>query len=242
MAWERFIAAFDSHGSEQDDASVEKFFKFSEQWKPKHRIMGGDLWNFPSLRKGASDDEKRLSLRDDLVAGKKFFNRFKPHVFLLGNHDSRLWNLALHGQGVMQDYAIEGVSEIEAMVKSHKCKQFPYHKRLGVYELGSLKVLHGYFAGLTAARRHAQVYGSCLFGHTHSDDQASVESIEHKVGYATGCLCKLDQEYNSTHVGTLRQSHGFAYGVVNLSTGNFHLWKAKEIEGKWMVPSDIVEL
>jgi len=124
----------------------------------------------------------------------------------------------------------------------HKCIMLPYHKRDGIYNIGSLKVIHGMFAGLTAARRHAQVYGSCMFGHTHADDQASVEGVEHRVGYGVGCLCALDMDYNSRHVSTLRQSHGFAYGILNEKTGRFFLWKAKEIDGVWMVPNDIIQL
>ena len=226
----------------QHGPSVEAFFKFNALWKPHVRIMGGDLWDFRPLRKGCSEDERRQSLRTDLNAGKAFFNRLKPHVFLRGNHDERLWELAENGQGVAADYASEGVSEIKAMIDHHKCTMLPYHKREGIYKLGCLKILHGFYPGHTAARRHAFTYQSCMFGHTHADDQASIEGLEDRTGYAVACLCRLDMDYNSRHPQTLRQSHGFAYGVVNTKTGRFNLWKAKEIDGEWRVPSDVVSL
>lgn len=57
-----------------------------------------------------------------------------------------------------------------------------------------------------------------------------------------GCLCALDQDYNARQPNTLRQSHGFAYGVINAKSGDFHVWQAEEVGGKWIVPSDVVAL
>lgn len=241
MSWEKFIAAFDVHGDMQHGPSVEAFFKFAAIWKPKHRIMGGDLWDFRPLRAGANEDERRESLRSDLNAGKDFFNRLKPQVLILGNHDDRLWKLAANGTGVARDYAQEGVSEINRMISVHKSLILPYEKSV-VYRLGDLNIFHGMIAGSGAARRNALIYRSCLFGHTHSDDQASVEGLDSPVGYGAGCLCVLKMGYNAKHVATLRQANGFAYGVVNTKSGKTHVWKAKEIDGQWLIPSDVVKL
>jgi hypothetical protein len=51
-----------------------------------------------------------------------------------------------------------------------------------------------------------------------------------------GCLCQLDFSYNRTHVGSLRQAHGWAYGVL-LPNGNYHAFQA-EVIGNEIVVAD----
>ena len=242
MSLVRFQIGSDIHGDMQDPGAVEAFFKFADIWKPKIRICAGDLWDFRPLRKGASDDEKRESVREDLNAGKRWFNRFKPTHFLRGNHDERLWELAERGNGVMADYAQEGIGEINAMVEHHKCQMLPYHKRNGVLRLGHLKVLHGFASGIYAARQHALIYGSCLFGHVHSIDEHAIPGLERRVARCIGALCRLDMEYNARHMNTLKQAHGFCYGVLNDKTGNYLVMQAEEIDGEWILPSELKKL
>lgn len=238
MSWTRFIIGSDVHGDMQDPAANRVFFNFCDDWKPKIRIMAGDLWDFRSIRKGASDDERRESMRADLKAGKDWFNRFKPNYFLLGNHDERLWQLAEKDNGAASDYAREGVEEINAMTAFHKCKVLPRHVRDGVLVLGHLKVLHGFHTGVNAARMHANAYQCCLFGHTHTIDEAPVPGLERRVARGIGCLCTLVMDFNKAQTNTLRHAHGFAYGLLNEKTGNYHVYQAEEIDGKWMLPSE----
>lgn len=242
MSLKRFQIGFDLHGDMQDPAANKVFFEFAKIWKPQIRVCGGDLWDMRPLRKGASEDERRESMRDDLNAGKKWFNEFKPTHFIRGNHDERLWELAESGVGVASDFAQEGVGEIEAMVKFHKCHMLPYNKRTGILRLGHLKILHGFASGIYAARQHALVYGSCLFGHVHAIDEHAIAGLERRVARACGCLCRLDMPYNARHMNTLKQAHGFVYGVINDKTGNYYVFQAEEIGGKWILPTGFKEL
>jgi len=240
--WKRFIAAFDVHGDMQDRTANDALFRFMSKWQPDVRVFGGDLWDFRALRTGASEDEKRESMRKDFELGMEWLEKFTPHFFMQGNHDIRLWEHAESGKGAISDYAQIGVDEIEAKLKEMECKLFPYHKRDGILRVGHLKVLHGFACGIYASRQHALVYGSCLFGHTHAIDEHAIPGLERRVARNCGCLCRLDMEYNSRHMNTLKQTHGWAYGVVNSRTGNYHCWQAEKVNGSWMLPSDIVEL
>lgn len=107
MSLIRFQVGFDPHGDMQDLPTRKAFFDFAALWKPKLRICGGDLWDFRPLRAGASDDEKRETMRGDFKAGVKWFNEFKPTVYLRGNHCQRLWRLAKAGKGVATDRQIQ---------------------------------------------------------------------------------------------------------------------------------------
>ncbi len=242
MSWTRFTAAFDNHGDQANAPALAKFLAFVKLWKPAIRIHGGDNWNFVPLRRKASEDERHQSMKADFEAGIEFFDSYKPTHFIRGNHDERLWELAERGQGVEADYAGKGIGEIGAKLKALKCEMLPYHKRLGVLRVGHLKVIHGFACGIYAARATALVYGSTLFGHIHAIDEHAIPGLERRVARACGALCNLDMDYNSRQPNTLRQAHGFAYGVVDQKSGNYHVWVAEEVGGKWMLPSDLVEL
>jgi hypothetical protein len=240
--WKRFAGCFDVHGDKVDNHASESFFAFTEMWKPHIRIFGGDLWDFRPLRKKASDDEKRESMKQDFEMGREWLERFKPHFFVHGNHDFRLWDLAASDSGVRSDYAKTGCEEIEKLTQKMGCRMLPYHKRKGVLRIGHLKVIHGFACGVYAARQTALIYGSTLFGHVHDITEHSIPGLERRVARCCGCLCDLDMDYAARTPNTLRQAHGWAYGVIHSTTGNYHVWQAEEIAGKFMIPSDIVEL
>jgi hypothetical protein len=239
MGWQRFIFGTDLHGDVQHTRTARTFLDFSAHWKPDIKVFGGDAFDLRPLRRGASEDERHQLIKGDVDAGMAFLKEFQPTHFLRGNHDERLWDLRENGTGAAQAYAEIGCKEIVGALGS--CKMLPYHKRDGVLKIGHLKFLHGFHCGVFAARQCAMIYGSALMGHTHVIDQHPVPGLERRVARIVGCLCQLDMDYNSRQPNTLRQAHGFAYGVINDKTGNFHCWQAEEIGGKWFLPTDIVE-
>lgn len=240
--WQKFVVASDVHGDKQCARAVKVCLDFCRLWKPDLRILAGDLWDFRPLRKKACEDERRESMAKDYDAGMDFLRAFQPHFFLRGNHDERLYELAASDRGIESDYAIKAVLEIEKELKSLRCRMLPYHKRDGVLRLGHLKILHGFASGVYAARTHALVFGSCLFGHTHSIDEHAIPGLERRVARNIGALCQLDLEYNSRQLGTLKQANGFAYGIVHKKSGEFRVWQAEEISGEWILPTDTVTL
>lgn len=237
--WERFIVASDVHGDKQDPAACAVFFDFLKTWRPQIRVFAGDLWDFRPLRKKASAEEQRESMAADYEKGLDFLKGFQPNVFLRGNHDERLWELAESNNGILSDFASEKVLKIKQVCERMGCQILPYNKREGVVRIGHLKILHGFASGVYASRQHALVYGSCLFGHTHAVDEHAIPGLERRVARNIGCLCQLDMDYNARHMGTLKQAHGFAYGITNPRTGDYFVWQAEQIGGAWAMPSGI---
>lgn len=242
MSFKRFVFASDFHGDHHDPKAAKALLKFCNQWSPEIRVFGGDLWDFRAMRKAASEDEKRDSMLRDYADGMQFLRDFKPHYFLRGNHDERLWDLSQMDNGVLSDCAIRFTNEIEEEVKKLRCRMLPYHKRDGVLKIGSLKMLHGYAAGVNAARKHAWTYGSCLFGHVHSIDHVTLERTEKTMARAVGCLAKLDADYNRAQIGSLRHAHGWAYGVVDERSGKFHVFQAERVGEKFLCATELIEL
>lgn len=238
--WEPFIFASDLHGNLQDRTVVKSLLNFCADWKPKYRVFGGDLFELTALRRGASEDEKKVSLLDDVTDSLQFVQDYKPTDFLLGNHDDRLWMLAKAAKGPISDLAQKAINDFAKQLKLVGCKEpLPYDKRLGILDIGKLRMLHGFGSGINCARRMAFNYGSLLMGHLHTVDIVSVEGLEKRMARVVGCLCQLDMEFNKAMVGTLRQAHGFAYGVVHKKTGLYHVWQAERVADQWLLPTQL---
>lgn len=243
MSWKRFTFATDLHGDRQDKSTVNAFFDFDAEWKPQVKVFGGDLVDLRPLRRGASQEEKCESMRADVDSGRAFLSKWKPNYWIRGNHDERLWDVAASAkEGIVADYAQRGCLEFETLCARIRTKMLPYHKRDGVLRIGNLKMLHGFACGIYASRQTALIYGSCLFGHVHTIDEHAIPGLERRVARAVGCMCQLDMDYNARHPNTLRQAHGWAYGVIDEKTGRYFIWQAEEIEKKWILPTGLKEI
>ena len=237
--WKRFLFASDVHGSEQDVKANKALFTFLGDYRPDIRVMGGDLFDFAALRKKASEEERRISIKEDFEAGREWFGQFKPGHMLEGNHDKRLRLLAEENRGPISDYGKVLQGTFLEDCRKLKCAWYPYDKRHGIARIGNLKCLHGYAHGIGAARKMAQIYGACIFGHGHAVQFSSIEGLEDRTARMAGCLCKLDLPYVEASLGSLMWRHGWIFGVVHDKTGNYMCWQAEEIEGKFIFPKDV---
>lgn len=240
--FKKWVAVTDNHGDQVDPETAAALFAFLPDFRPDIRIHAGDAWDFRNLRKGASDEEKSQSLKDDWAMGSDFLSRFfdggKHNHFLRGNHDERLWRLADSTNGMMRDAARSGIQTVEELMAKHRVEMLPYDSRHGVLRLGELKVIHGYAAGIGAARKHAIVFRNCIFGHTHNCDVAGAET---DAGIAEargiGACCKTDMPYNSHMIAKLRHQNAFCYGLL-FDDGTYQLNQTKKINGRFHISSD----
>lgn len=240
MKPERFVCAFDLHGDHGHKPTVQAFHDFCKDFKPDARIVGGDIFDLRWLRRSASEDEKLEQVTADFQNGCAFLEKFRPSVFLWGNHDERLRDAldsnAAHGS--LKAMAEQWIGHIEDLTP--KCQHFPYDKRRGVYQYGDYKILHGYAHGIGAARKHALTYGNCIMGHVHRHDTVTVEGHERRTCHVSGCLCVLDMGYNRATVGTLAQERGWVYGWKT-KEGRLIVQHAREVGGRWFAPIECWE-
>lgn len=232
---ERFVFVTDTHGNHIDVHAAAVFFEFLRAFKPTVRVHGGDAYNLAALRRGASDQEKREPLNDDIDAGNDFMRRLRPTVYLRGNHCERAWDLLDADDGKLAEYAGSIIERITDAIGG--AKMLPYDKRRGIYQYGDHRLLHGYNCGMYAARHAASVYGPCLMGHTHAISAQSVPSLEETIGRTVGCMCKTDQTYNRAHLTALSHRAGFAYGF-KLSSGKVIVYQAQSHDGTWYLPTE----
>lgn len=235
---ERFLLAADSHGDMIDPSARRAFFEFCADFKPDIRIHIGDAFDLRPFRGSANADERQESMTADIEAGLDFLTDFDPQVFILGNHDWRLQKVMVGANGPMADLANQLWGKITDSIPNTKI--VPYGKREGVYQLGDHKLIHGYHSGMYAARQAAAAYGNVIMGHVHAPGYSESPHINGASGYTSGCLCRLDMEYNKGHVNTLRQAHGWIYGLK--IGGRLLVCQAKKVAGTWFLPTDFKEI
>jgi hypothetical protein len=234
----RFLFATDLHGDRQNLAAVKVLHEVTKDFKPDVRIFGGDLFDLRPLRRGASAEEQCETMQDDWNAGVEFLHAWKPTHLLMGNHDDRLFELAENSSaGIKADYARKLVGDLENNLRRLRCEWRPYHKRKGVFSFGRLNFLHGFHHGVYAAKQHAAIYGSCIFGHIHAFDAHTFGTFnERKTAYACGGLLEVDQEYNKRHTASLRHENGFYLGLIH-EDGSYLVQEARQTSSGWFIPT-----
>lgn len=237
-----FQVVADIHGSQIDERASEACLAFTESFKPVIRVIAGDLWDFSAIRKGASADEQAQGMAEDYEDGVIFANRFfkggKENHLMMGNHDVRVYDLAGSCDGVRGDLGQRMVMDIESLARKNKAKLWPYDSRLGVLEIGKLKVVHGYHTGMSACAHHSRIYGNVIFGHVHSIESFQTPGLNQQEARAIGCLCKLDLDYANRKTGKLRWAHGWAAGYL-FEDGTYTLWQIRGINGKFYAPTGL---
>ena len=241
----KFIFASDLHGDVQDVDTVNVLLEYTDIYSPDIRVFGGDLFDFRNIRKGAGPAEKQDSMAADVEAGLEFLSKFKPNILLLGNHDKRLWDTAeYHTHGIVQDAARQGVRDIMSRCRKLKCKVFPYDAAKGYYDLGYVRFVHGYHAGIYATKKHAEIFGRSggivLHGHTHAIQYHTIPKIGGSAGMGVGCLAQTDMSYNKHMTARTMHENGFAYGYIDGK--DWEVFQAKKKGKKWRLVKEMISL
>lgn len=233
MKSQPFVVVADNHGDMIDPAMEDKFFSWMKDYKPEIVIHAGDDFDFRAIRNGASLKEKQESMKADFDAGMHFFKRLfaygSKRYFLRGNHDERLWDLAINDHGPLKDHAEDVTSQIETFLKLKRVQMFPYDARQGVLKIGHAKIIHGFHSGIGAAKAQAAIYGNCIFGHNHTQDIAPVPNLDGPaLAMGTGCMCYIDMPYNARQTNKLRHQQGWVYGNL-FEDGTYNAFQAKRV-------------
>lgn len=229
----RWIAIGDTHGDMIDRDAAEKVFSFIKSFKPDLRIHAGDAFDLRPIRGGASASERAEGMQADVEAGLDLLKRFKPDVFLVGNHDDRLIRcMTDNASALLREHAGALWDQITTALAGVKI--LPYDVRDGIYRLGDWSFLHGYQHGMYVARQAAEhCASSAIQWHVHTCSEHPLMNVDGHVGMTCGCLCDLSMEYRKKHRSSLRWSHAFAYGYTDGETTTPFI--ARSVNGVWNV-------
>ena len=228
--WTRFLCCSCTHGSEADPRALDAILRLRDAWKPQFVAHLGDAIDARALRSGARKDsdsaDHAADLADDLMQGLAFLRELRPNLYLWGNHEQRLVELAESPNAVLSYAAGSVMGRIEDEMAKIKCQIIPYagvHKS-GMFMLGDTALTHGSVYNVSAARDMAEMYGmSVIFGHTHRVAMESARTHAKAIGYNIGCGIKLDIGYSANRRQTLGWRHAAAFGVFNGSHCNVNI-------------------
>jgi hypothetical protein len=247
--WKKFVAVGDNHGALGCKKTLRALIKFCDQWKPDLKIHLGDCFDFAGLRSGISSDDSAAAddLSEDFFYGFQFLTEFEPDVYLLGNHEDRLWRIAgSHSNGMMRLAANSSIEKIEAYCKKLKTKLIPYHAETGLHSEanGNLIFLHGYSANANAVKEHATHYaamgGSVIMGHLHRVEIQTGKRQGGSHGYSAGCMADFSKmDYAKNRLATSGWENAFAFGVFKNESVN--VWIARKCGTKWILPTGMEE-
>ena len=233
MKWTKFVYLPDPHGHHVNAKAWGVAKAFIADYRPERIVIGGDFMDLGPLRKGASTEEMNQRMQPDFEAGMKILQDVMPTDVLLGNHDQRLFDTARDDPGLVGDFCDHLSRRLTKWCKSHGIKLTPYHANKFVKLGNQLKALHGNCANMHSAKKMADVYGCCVFGHVHRVQYYRTHSIDRREAWACGCLCDVWQPYNERRQATLSHNHGFAYGEYCSKT--FDVQVAQERNGHWRI-------
>lgn len=213
----RYSLVTDTHGDMIDHDAEGQFFDWLADYAPSIRVHMGDAFDFRAWRRGASAAEQSESMGYDLESGLGFLKRYKPTVWMLGNHDDRLWRIAREGKGDQRDLARMMIGEIEKALP--KTKIVPYSIREGVARLGDMALLHGFQANMHVGRMIAQQYGGgeirrVVQGHVHRFSSYTARDYGGTTGHTIGGLVQVVMDYNKSQTATLSHQNGWAFGEL----------------------------
>ena len=238
----KFVIASDIHGIHKDERACNACINFTKDFNPEIRVIAGDLWDFSAIRKGASEDDRAVSMRDDFQAGAEFADAFfeggTENTLMLGNHDVRAYDLVNSVDAVKADLGHRMVLDIEYVARRNKASLMPYDSRAGVLQIGHLNVVHGFHTGMSACASHSRIYGNVAFGHCHSIESFQTPGLNPQEARCIGCLCDLNPDYANRKTGKLRWSHGWGYGWVE-DDGTYAIFQVRGINGNFRTASDV---
>ena len=242
MAWIPYVICGDSHGDMADPVAIKAFLKFCDEFNPKIRIHLGDAIDFRAIRRGVSSEEKYESMQADYDSGTQFLRDMGANVWLWGNHEDRIDQIAKSTNGIMRDYAARVTQDMHDFAAGQKCQVLPYDVAKGVYELGKVHAggfrgVHGTSAGLNALRAEVAAYGRVIHGHVHRRAHIVGNTYDPSEGYTCPCLCRLDMKYSKTWKASLGHGHGWLFGIMNNRTGAAVVNEARSIDGKFIYSS-----
>ena len=210
-----------SHGHLADAKATKAALEFKKRWKPDLTLHLGDAIDLAALRAGAMRNpdagDRAASISEDFRAGLNFLRLLEPQVFLVGNHEFRLYEHQYSPNAIVSHCATSALAELHQHLKDLRCQRIDYDIERGWKDVGGTLFGHGFMYSAQAVRDHVEsLRKPIVIGHLHRVDRQSGRSIGAPVGWTIGCLANIGaMGYARRNRSTLAWQHGIAWGEYN---------------------------
>lgn len=216
--WKRYMAVGCNHGAHISEPAKKEVLDFKKDFEPHLTIHLGDALDTTSFRAGAANTPDQLApIEDDMVAGLDFIKQYAPDLWMLGNHEDRLWKLRNHPKQHTAFAAKTCIDRITDFCDEIGCEYVLYG---GMFDPKSWKLIgdtlfaHGWIYNQNANRDNAESMGrDTVTAHTHRLGSAPGRHIGTPMGYSVGTLSEIRaMEYAKSRRNTGAWSGGIVYG------------------------------
>lgn len=210
-----------SHGHLADAKATRAALEFKKRWKPDLTLHLGDAIDLAALRAGAMRNpdagDRAANISEDFRAGLNFLRLLEPQVFLVGNHEFRLYEHQYSPNAIVSHCATSALAELHQHLKDLRCQRIDYDIERGWKDVGGTLFGHGFMYSAQAVRDHVEsLRKPIVIGHLHRVDRQSGRSIGAPVGWTIGCLANIGaMGYARRNRSTLAWQHGIAWGEYN---------------------------
>jgi hypothetical protein len=238
------VAMADNHGDLACDDTLNQILSFTKRVKPTYRVHMGDNWDFRWARRGVdkSSAEAKEGLEDDLNAGIKWIESYRPTHFLMGNHDDRIRQILHSTDSIKDKEDMQKILDLmHRTLRKVGCKVIKnYNVRTGRIKLGPITFIHGFSHGQNALLKDARTFGTpgggfCM-GHLHRLEQLNIEAYDGGAAWLCGWAGRQEAaDYSFRMPGSLRWQNGFMYFKCD---GDDYIGKqAHRFGKKWYLPA-----
>ena len=234
----------DNHGNHADPETLAAVLAFCKEWRPHHRVHLGDNWDLAALRKGVKAGDKEASaaaLKEDIEAGCRWVEQYRPTHFLMGNHEHRIRDAMHNTDSITQLEALKDVdATMRRVLRRNGAKVVrEYTVDQGFVDIGPVTFTHGFFHGNDAILKMAHRFNSgpgraVVMGHLHRAEQHNLERRGGGAVWICGCACDLRLQYAERRPSTLRWQNSFMAFVIR---GEDYIGRqAHRFAGRWVMP------
>lgn len=221
----------DIHAPYQHRPALDVTYQIARHVQPTFSCMGSDFADFDMLSKFPKDPDEE-QVEDALDQFQVHWNEHvdavtaaAPHsrkVYLLGNHDARIWAYINSTAPVFRRTVIHRFIDI-----IRAGGRVLWLGEVTAVRFGPLLVMHGNRANKNAAASMLADTGyqvNIIAGHVHRLDEAHKSGEDFPVTAVTsGCLCQFPAHYHKRTKPTAKWQLGTAIAEVNLRGRDVHI-------------------
>ena len=240
-AIQKTILLPDIHYPHYDQRVMDAVDEFIIDYDPDELVYMGDQldlscisgWNRrkPLLKEGRRLLSEYEGFDENILQTHENITRDETRrVFMMGNHEQRtLWY-------IQENPELEGMIDIDRNLNLSD-RGYNIVDYNGVYKIGKLNVIHGYYYCKYHAAKTVDVFeGNVVYSHVHNPQMyAKISPIDRK-GYHTAtalpCLCNIKPDYKQNSPNFWINGFGIVEHIP--STGYFNLYTVIIIDNKFL--------
>lgn len=240
----------DQHFPIHDQSAVNCALKILEIAKPDIFINLGDVGEWESVSAWRWRDKKQPPLEYQLPVIDEEIEAVNEGI---DQFDKVLDKIKCNERYICEgnhDYWLNNFAEKYPYLREYKFRNACYWDKRGYkfysmnkpLRIGKLSFIHGAYTNLAHAKKHAEVYGNLVYGHTHDVTSHAIGRLDGTVkAWSLGNLKDMSRDKNQWLKGRIHNwQHAVGY-VTWFKDGNFRVEVIDIVKGKTAFRGEVID-